>query len=181
MVKVLLPLSTQHEPSFTALVRVPAASEPGFRFGQRPAADPFAGGELRNVLAPLLVAAGDINVIGAERIVRGDDQADGGIDARQFFDDDGVLDVAEARAAQFLGEDGAQEAQLAGFFDDVERKDLLFVPLEDVRADFLLGKFADALAKLDLLRREVKFHGRKGGVPDSMLASLNGSNPPGDR
>ncbi len=131
----------------------------GFRFGERPRTDPLAGGQLRYVLAPLLVAAGDENVIGAQRIVRGHDQAHGRIDARKFLDDDGVLDVAESRSAEFLGKNSAQEAKLSGFLDHIERKDFLLIPFQDVRADFLLGKFADTLAKLNLLRREVKFHG----------------------
>ena len=118
----------------------------GFRFGERPRSNPFAGGELGNVLAALLVAAGDIDVIGAQRIVRRHDQAYGRIDARELFNDDGILDVAEPRAAQVFREDGSEKAKLAGMFDYVERKDLLFIPAQNVRTDFLLGKFADAFA-----------------------------------
>jgi hypothetical protein len=102
--------------------------------------------------------------------VRRDDQANGGIDARQFFNDDGVFDVAEPRAAQVFGEDSPEKTEPAGVFDGVEREDFLFIPMQNVRTNFLLRKFADALAKLDLLRREIKFRGGRGGVPDPMLA-----------
>ncbi len=97
-------------------------------------------------LARLFFIAGEINVIGAERSVRGHDEADGRIDAREFFDDDGVIDVAESGAAELFGKDGAQKTEPAGVFDGFEREDLLFVPFEDVRRDFGLGKFAHSFA-----------------------------------
>ncbi len=92
---------------------MPPASEPdsGSVSDQQPIHSPVAS--LGMYLRRLLVAAGEINVIGAERIVRGDDQADGRIDARELLDDDGVIDVAEPGAAQFLRENRAQEAELA--------------------------------------------------------------------
>ncbi len=100
-------------------------------------------------------------MIGAERSVGGDDEADGGIDAREFLDDDGVIDVAEARAAEVFRKKRAHEAQLAGMFDGFERKDLIFIPLEDVRGDFRFREFAYRLAKLNLFGGEFKFHGAR--------------------
>jgi hypothetical protein len=38
-------------------------------------------------------------VIRAERIVRGNDEGHAGVDAREFFNNDGILNVAEASAA----------------------------------------------------------------------------------
>ena len=140
------------------MVRVPAASRAGFGLGQRPAADPFAGRQLGDVAAALLVAAHLVNVIGAERGVRGDDDAHRAIHAREFFDDDGVLDVAQARAAQFFGEDRAQVAELAQLFDHLQREDLRLVPLHHVGRDLRFGEFADGFAKLDLFRRVLEIH-----------------------
>ena len=113
MVKVLAPLSTQQSPSRTALVRVPAASEPasGSVSDQQPIHSPEASLGMYFRFCSSL--PGFINVVGAERSVRGDDDADRAIHARKLFDDDGVLDVAEPRAAQFFGKDGAHVAELA--------------------------------------------------------------------
>ena len=79
----------------------------GLGFGERPASDPFAGGQFWNVLGALFVVAGEINMISAERIVRGHDESDGRIDARELFDDDGVIDVAESGAAELFRENGS--------------------------------------------------------------------------
>ncbi len=126
--------------SSTAVVRVPAASRAGFGFGERPAADPLARGQLGEVALALLVGAHLVDVVGAERSVRGDDDAHRAIHARELLDDDGVLDVAQAGAAQFLREDGAHVAELAELADDFEREDLRLVPLHDVRARFRLRR-----------------------------------------
>src|SRR5580693_388018 len=82
----------------------------GFGFGERPAAEFLPLRERRDVLLLLFFAAEFIDVIGAERIVRGDDDADRAIHARQFLDDDGVFRVAHARATVFFGENHAEEA-----------------------------------------------------------------------
>ena len=76
----------------------------GFGLGERPAADPFARRQFRQIFLLLLFRAGLVNVIGAERSVGGDDDADRAIHARKFFDDDGVFDVAQARAAVLFRE-----------------------------------------------------------------------------
>src|SRR5581483_1754481 len=76
------------------------------RLRQRPAADPLARGELRNIALSLVVITGEINVVGAQRRVRGDDQSDRWINSRQLLDDQRVLDVAESRAAKLLRKNG---------------------------------------------------------------------------
>ena len=43
--------------------------------------------------------AGEKNVVGAERIVRGHGEADRAVDGGEFFDGKHVVHVAEARAA----------------------------------------------------------------------------------
>ena len=71
----------------------------GFRLRERPAANPFTGGQLRNVLLALFVVAGEKDVVRAKRVVRGNNQRHTGIYARQFLDNDGILDVAKAGSA----------------------------------------------------------------------------------
>ena len=55
----------------------------GFRLGERPAAELFALRQRGDVFLFLFFAAEFVDVIGAERIVRGHDDADGAIHARQ--------------------------------------------------------------------------------------------------
>ena len=130
-----------------------------FGLGQRPAAEPLAGRQLGKIAPPLLVAAHFVDVVGAERRVRGHDDAHRAIHAREFLDDDGVLDVAEPAAAQFFGEDRAHVAELAEFADDFEREGLRLVPLHDVRRDLGFGELPNGLAQLNLFRRVLEIHG----------------------
>ncbi len=130
-----------------------------FGLGERPAAEPLAGRQLGEVAPLLLVAAHFVDVVRAERGVGGHDDADRAIHAREFLDDDGVLDVAEPAAAKFFGEDGAHVAELAELPDDFERKGLRFVPLHDVRGDLRLGELADGFAQVNLFRRVLEIHG----------------------
>ena len=80
--------------------------------------------------------------------MRGDDQPDRRVDARQFLDDDRVIDVAESRAAQLFRENDSEKAEFTALLDYLERKDLLLVPFEDVRRDLRLRKLADLFAEL---------------------------------
>ena len=130
----------------------------GFGLGERPAADPFAGGQLRQVLLLLLLRAGFIDVIGTERSMRGDDDSDRTIDTRKFLDDDGILDVAEPRAPVFFREDGAEIAEFSELFYDRERERLVLVPLHYMRGDFRGGEIANLTPKLKLLRSVIKIH-----------------------
>src|SRR5262249_46631492 len=61
----------------------------GFGFGERPAAEPFARGQFREVTLVLFGRSHFVNVVGAERGVGGDDDSDRAIHAREFLDDDG--------------------------------------------------------------------------------------------
>ena len=128
------------------------------RFGERPAANPFTGGELRDVLLALLLVPRQVNMIAAKRIVSGDNQSNAGVDPGQFFNDDGILDIAEPGTAQILGENGAHQTKLAGFFDSVEREDLVLIPVEHVGSKFGFGEIADGFTQLDLLVGIVEVH-----------------------
>ena len=119
----------------------------GAGLGESPGAEPFAGGEFGDVLLLLGFVAGEEDVVGAERIVRGDDDADGAIDGGELFDGEHVVDVAEAGAAVFGREDDAEEAHLAELFDDVVGEFGGFVPAEDVGGDFAGGEVANFAAE----------------------------------
>ena len=69
------------------------------------------------------------NVIGTERGVGGDDDADRAIHTRKFFDDDGVFDVAQARAAVLFGKDGAHVTELPELLDRLRAGRFGFHPI----------------------------------------------------
>ena len=75
-------------------------------------------GQGNEIFALLLFGAEFVDVIGAERIVRGNEKADGAIDAREFFDDGGVFDVAEAGAAVLLRENNAHQAHFGELWEE---------------------------------------------------------------
>ena len=99
-----------------------------------------------------------------------DDDPHRAIHARQLLDDDGVLDVAEPRAAEFLGEDRAHVAELAELADDFEREGLRLVPLHDVGRDLGLGELPNSLAQLNLFRRVLEIH--RCGLDDLFLRGV---------
>ncbi len=111
----------------------------------------LAGGEAGNVLAPLFIVAGEEDVVGAERVVRGDGDAYGSVNGGELFHGEDVVYVAEVRAAELGGKDDAEQAHGAELPDDGERELAGFVPSEDVGRDFAGGKVADGLAELLLL------------------------------
>ena len=53
----------------------------GLGLGQRPGPDPFSRSKFRNVAPALFVVARDVNMVRAQRNVRGDAERHGGIDA----------------------------------------------------------------------------------------------------
>ena len=60
-------------------------------------------------------------------------------------------------------------AQFTTFFDYLKRKDLIFVPLENMRPDFGFCELPDRLPKFDLLGGILKIHGAVFGVSASVL------------
>ena len=160
----------------TAVVRVPPASEPasGSVSDQQPSFSPCARGT--DVFLLLRVGAKFVDVIGAKRIVRRDDDADGAVHAGKFFDGDDIFDIAEPRAAVFFRENDAEQAELREFRDNFLREMRGFVPLHDVRSDFGFGEFADGAAKLLLFVGERKIQARLLGEKSEYLES-NASTP----
>ena len=120
----------------------------GFRFGERPAAQFLPLRERDEILLLLRLAAEFVDVIGAKRIMGGDDDGHRTVDAGQFFDGDGVLDVTEAGAAVFLWKNYAEQAEIGQRGNNFLRKVGSFIPLHDVRKDLGFSEFADRAAKL---------------------------------
>src|SRR5215470_10717972 len=79
----------------------------GSGLGQSPRANLFASGQRRDIFFALRLAAVLINVIRAERIVRGERQADRPVDARDLFDYRGVFHIPHPRAAILFGKEHA--------------------------------------------------------------------------
>jgi len=58
----------------------------------------------------------------AQRIVCGDDNADGSVHTGELFDDDGVFDVAHSRAAVSLRENDSEKTHVGQLRDDLDGK-----------------------------------------------------------
>ncbi len=130
----------------------------GVRLGQAPGADLLALGQRDHPAAPLLLVAELVDVVGAQRVVGGDRDADRRVDLRQLGDHQHVFDVAHAGAAVLLREDDPQEAELAGLLDDVGRKALGLVDLVDDRVDLAQGEIAGGFLHGALVFGERKIH-----------------------
>ena len=130
----------------------------GAGLGQAPGADLLALGERDQPAAPLLLVAELVDVVAAQRVVRRDADADRGVDLGQLGDDDHVLDVAEAGAAVLLGEDDAEEAELARLGDDLAGELLALVDLVDDRIDLAAGELPRGLLDGALLVGQGKIH-----------------------
>ncbi len=70
----------------------------------------------------------------------------------------GVLDIAQARAAELFRENHAHQAHFGHLGNQLGGKMGSFVPFHDVRSDFRFGEFANAAAELLLLVAEGKVH-----------------------
>jgi hypothetical protein len=99
----------------------------------------------------LLVRAGQHDVVGAQRGVRGDDEADRAIHAGELLDGEHVLDVAETRAAQRLRQDHPQQAHRSQLLHNVVGKVAGLVPARDVGRDLALGEAAHLAPQLLLI------------------------------
>src|SRR5437879_3106477 len=90
--------------------------------------------------------------------MRSDNDPDGAVHAGQLLDEDGVLDIAEAGAAELLRKNRAHISELAELADRLQRKLLRLVPLHHMRRDLRFRKFAHCVTKLNLFRRQFKIH-----------------------
>src|SRR5439155_7100345 len=88
----------------------------------RESADEFAAAELRQVLAPLRIAAVEVEIVDAEIRMRAVGQADGGGRSRHLLHRDHVSEITEARAAVALWNRHAEEPELAELLPHVGGK-----------------------------------------------------------
>src|SRR5262245_23030671 len=130
----------------------------GSGLGQSPRANLFASGQRRDVFFALRLAAVLINVIRAERIVRGERQADRPVDARDLFDYRGVFHIPHPRAAVLFGKEHAHQPKLAHLCENLARQSLGLVPLHHVRFDLRFGEFTNRTFDLQLLLGQIKSH-----------------------
>ncbi len=82
----------------------------GFGLGEGPAAQLFALRQEHDEFLLLVFVAELVDMVGAEGIVGGHDDADRAIDAGKLLDDDGVFLIAHSGAAILLGKDDTQKA-----------------------------------------------------------------------
>ena len=108
----------------------------------------------------LRVVAGEVDVAGAQRIVRGHGEADPAVDDGELLDDVDVVDVRQTGAAVLLGENRAQHPELTELLHHLGRKGLGLIPLHHVRLDFALREILDALLDLNLFFGEAEIHSR---------------------
>ena len=138
----------------------------GFGLGERPAAEFFPLRQRDDIFLPLRLGAKFVDVVGAKRIVRGDDERHRAIHARELFDGDGVFDIAKPRAAVFFREDNAEQAEFGELGDQFGGKARGFVPFHDVRRDFRLREVPHGALELLLFVGEREVHaGRASGEP----------------
>ena len=134
----------------------------GLRLGQTPGANPFTGGEPRQIAALLFLVAGEQHVTGAQRVVRRHAESDGGVDARHLLDHRHVLHRAQPGAAVLLRDGGAQEPELGDLLHKLVWKRLRLVPFTHIRLNHLLGEAANGRGDEALLFADDELQGASG-------------------
>ena len=124
--------------------------------GQSPRGQPLAAGQLRDVFLLLRLVSGEKDVVGAQRVVRRNDDADRAVHSREFFNRQNIIDIAETRAAILRREDDAQQAHLAKLLHDLSREFAGLVPLHHVGRNLARGEIANLATKMFLLLRQHK-------------------------
>ncbi len=130
----------------------------GLRLGEREAADFFAARKGQQEFLFLFFGAEAMNRIAVKGILNRQDHAGGGATAGNFFDDDAVGDMTEARTALRFRECDTSQAQFGGFLERVARKAAGFVQLFGERLHFRFSKFADGFLEELLFFGEFEVH-----------------------
>ena len=126
----------------------------GLRLGESITTDFFATRVRKQEFLLLFFGAVAVDRIAVKRILDGKDYAGGGATARNLFDDDGVGDIIEARAALLFGKRHAGKAQLGRFLEQSARKAPRLVVLLCQRAHLRFGKLAHAFLHQFLFFRQ---------------------------
>jgi hypothetical protein len=66
--------------------------------------------------------------------------------------------MIESCSSQVFGENDSEKAELSAFLDYLERKDLVLIPIKDVRRDFRLRKLSNLFTELLLFTAELEVH-----------------------
>ncbi len=112
------------------------------RLGQRVAADLFAAREWREKFFFLLLGPEAMKRIAVQRILHRENDPGRGANARNLFDDDGVGDVVEARAAFGFRQRHCGKAQLRRLAERLAGELPGLVDLARQRFYFAFGEFA---------------------------------------
>ena len=118
----------------------------GVGLGQAEAADPLAGGELRQVALALGLVAVGVDRVHDEGGLHAHHRAVAGIDPLDLARDEPVGDVGRAGAAVILRQRDAEQPELAHLVEDRAVGLLLAVGLDDARQQLLLRVGARAVA-----------------------------------
>src|SRR3954469_16375762 len=127
----------------------------GVRLGEAEAADPFAGGELGQVLLPLLLRSVGVDRVHHEARLDRHGRAVAAVDALNFTSNEAVADVAEPGAAIFGRDGGAEEPELAHLTHDLAVEALVEISRRHPRLQLLLRIAFRGVADEALLVREL--------------------------
>ena len=146
-------------PSRRAFVSIAATSEPG-RGLRQPEAGELVAARLRREVALLLLLVG----VAEERQrvqpdVDRDEGPEGRLAALDLLADERLGHEVEPRAAVFLGDDDAEQAELGHARDRLHVQVVVDVVLDRVRQHALVHELADGRLHLSLLGRELEIHG----------------------
>ncbi|OIQ68862.1 hypothetical protein GALL_495410 [mine drainage metagenome] len=111
---------------------------PGIRLGQTETADPFAGGELRQIFLALVLVAIRVDRVHDQGRLHRIHRAIAGIDTLDLARDEAVGDVARIGAAIFLRQGDADQAEFAHLVKDVAIDPLFQIGLGDARQQLVL-------------------------------------------
>ncbi len=175
VMKILLPLMTHSPFLISAVVWLPPASLPAFGSVRPNEASALAAAQAREPLALLLVVAEVVDGSDAERVARGHRRRRRAVHPCDLLDRDAVREIADVASAVLLGNEHAEEPELAHFLHEVEGELLLLVELLGDGFDLLFGELAHGIPQYLLLLAEVEIrHVRPSLATDYRPRSLAG-------
>ena len=131
----------------------------GVGLGEGVGAEPLAACQFGKVVGFLFGSAKGEQGAAHERVVDGDDGAEGGEDAVYLLQHEDVGEHVRLRAAVLFGDQHAREAKLGHFVEDFAGEDVALVPLFGVRLQFAQCEVAGGIADELLFGVEGKVHG----------------------
>ena len=128
------------------------------RLGECVAADLFAVSVGQKKFFLLFVRSVAVNGIAVEGVLHGENHARRGTAARNFFNDDGVGNVVEARATFGFWKRNARKAELRSLLKKVTREAPCFIEFLRQRPDFRFRELAHTLLQQLLLFCQFQVH-----------------------